>query len=117
MDEDAQPFAEEVSQCTSLAALQDVNTRAREAHKTAALIRNPATGGTGGLGQYVAWKRRQLEDVEKALTALMEAASAAGVGEDLEAQFEQLAGVSVEAATADQLRAAAEALGKAASPA
>ena len=117
VDEDAQPFAEEVSQCTSLAALQDVNTRAREAHKTSALIRNPATGGTGGLGQYIQWKRRQLEDVDKALTALMDAAVAAGCAEDIEARVMQLTGVSIEAATAQQLRDAATALAKAATAA
>lgn len=116
-DEDAQPFAEEVSQCTTLAALQDVNTRAREAHKTSALIRNPATGGTGGLGQYIQWKRRQLEDAEKALRALMDAAVAAGCADDVEARVLQMTGVSIEAATAQQLRDAATALAKAAVPA
>jgi hypothetical protein len=117
VDEDAQPFAEEASQCTTVAALGDVNARAREAHKSGALIRNPATGGTGGLGQYIAWKRRQLEDVEKALKALGDAAVAAGCAEDLDARVMQLAGVSIEAATAQQLRDAAAALAKSAVPA
>lgn len=117
VDEDAQPFAEEVSQCTTLAALQDVNTRAREARKTSALIRNPATGGTGGLGQYVQWKRRQLEDTEKALRALTEAASAAGVLDDIDEHMQRLTGVGVEAATAAQMRDAAVALAKASVPA
>jgi hypothetical protein len=117
VDEDAQPFADEVSQCTVLAALEDVNRRAREAHKTSALIRNPATGGTGGLGQYIAWKRRQLEDVDNALKALTDAAMAAGVTADIEAHVVTLTGVSIEAATAQQLRDAAAAISKAAVPA
>lgn len=116
-DGEAQPYAEEVHQCTTLAALQDVNTRAREARKTTALIRNPATGGTGGLGQYIAWKRRQLEDVDKALAALTEAAEAAGVTGEIDEHVMQLTGVSIEAATAAQLRDAATALAKASVPA
>ena len=77
LDPDAQPYADEAHEARTLAALKDVNARAREAHKLASLITNPSTKGTGGLGQYIGWRRKQLEDVESALRALNDAASQA----------------------------------------
>ncbi len=47
LDPDAQPYADEAHEARTLATLKDVNTRAREAHKLAALIANPSTGGAG----------------------------------------------------------------------
>ena len=48
VDEAAQPYAEEASQCRTVKALSEVNVKAREARKLSALIRNPATGGRAG---------------------------------------------------------------------
>ena len=111
VDEDAQPFAEEASQCRTVTALGEVHVKAREAHKLAALIRNPKTGGTGGLGQYISWLKKQLEDTDAALRQLTEAAAAAGLdGDALDAKVNEITGAGIEAATAAQLREAAAAL-------
>ena len=113
VDEAAQPYAEEASQCRTVKALSEVNARAREARKLSALIRNPATGGTGGLGQYIAWLRHQLEDTDAALKQLTDAAAAAGVDvSELDAKVLEITGTGIEAATAAQLRQAAEGLAK-----
>jgi len=111
VDEEAQPFAEEASQCRTITALGEVHVRAREAHKLAALIRNPKTGGTGGLGQYISWLKKQLEDTDAALRQLTEAATAAGLdGDALDAKVREITGAGIEDATTAQLREAAAAL-------
>jgi len=113
LDEEAQPFAEEASQCRTVAALSEVNARAREARKLAALIRNPATGGTGGLGQYIAWLRHQLEDSDAALRELTAAAEAEGLDTDaLDARVKAITGAGIEDATPAQLRQAATSLSR-----
>ena len=103
-DPEAQPFADEASECRTLAALKDVNTRAREARKLAALIRNPAGGGTGGLGQYIAWKKSALERAENALAALEDAGAHLGLSRaELDDEFAKQSGKSIEDATAEDL--------------
>jgi len=111
LDADAQVFADEAHEANTLAALKDVNTRAREAHKLAALITNPSTKGTGGLGQYIGWRRRQLEEVESALTALNEAANQARMPtQEVDIHVRKITGKDIESASAAELKQAAEAL-------
>lgn len=111
LDPDAQPYADEAFEARTLAALKDVNTRARDKHKLASLITNPATGGTGGLGQFIGWRRKQLEEVESALTALNDAANAARMPTtEVDIHVKQVTGKDIESASAAELRQAAEAL-------
>ena len=60
LDPDAQPYADEAHEARTLAALKDVNTRAREAHKLAALVKapRPTADTSGGLGQYIGYRKR-----------------------------------------------------------
>lgn len=111
LDPDAQPYADEAFEARTLAALKDINVRAREAHKLAALITNPSTGGTGGLGQYIGWRRKQLEEVESALRALNEAANNARLPvAEVDIHVKKVTGNDIESASAAELRQAAEAL-------
>jgi phage recombination protein Bet len=110
-DPDAQAFAGEAWAAHTVAELSAISTRAREARKQPALIRDPESGKTGGLGQYIAHRRRQLEDADRALASLIEAAEAAGVAADsLDERVRGITGTGVEDATPAQLRAAAQAL-------
>jgi hypothetical protein len=109
IDEEAQAIADEVHQTLTVDALKALNTKAREAHKLAALIRNPGTGGTGGLGQYITWKKTSLEKADKALAALLNAAKTAGISEEeMEHRVMAACGKGVEDATAEELTRAAE---------
>jgi len=109
IDPDAQAFADEAHEATSVGALKDIHRRAVEAHKLAALVKNPATGGIGGYGQYENWRKRQLEEAEAALADLNLAA--AGLpGVDVAAHVTAVTGAHIENATAAQLRQAIEAL-------
>jgi hypothetical protein len=108
-DPDAQAFADEVHEARTMAALKDINTRAREAHKTASLIRNPVTGGTGGLVQYISWKKAVLEKSERALHDLKVAADAAGISEEeTERRLVADCGHGIEDATAEEMTRVAE---------
>ncbi len=110
-DEEAQPFADEVHEARTVAGLKDVHTKVLAAHKLAAMIRNPTTGGVGGLGQYIGWKKHQLEEADAALSELVAAATAAGIlGDALDAHVSKVTGKSIEDATAAQLQQAARAL-------
>jgi hypothetical protein len=110
-DPDAQAFADEASMALTTSALREIQARAREAHKLAALIRSPETGGTGGLGQYMNWRRQQLERAEKALTALREAGKTAGITEDeLDEQVRAVTGSGIEDASAAQIEEATASL-------
>ncbi len=105
-DADAQPYADEAHEAVTSAAIRDIHTRAREApgHKLAALITNPATKGTGGLGAYLNYRRSVLEKAEKALAELEEQGRRLGLTrEELDAEVLRQAGVSVEDATAEDL--------------
>jgi hypothetical protein len=59
-DAEAQAFADEADKARTPADIEGIHKRAREAGKVAALIRNPASGGTGKLAVYLDWKRKQL---------------------------------------------------------
>lgn len=108
-DPDAQPFADEAHEARTVDELGKLNARAREAHKLAALIRNPATGGTGGLGQYIKWKRGVLEKAERALTDLRTAASTAGIDDaEMERRLVAACGHNLEEASAEEMVRAAE---------
>lgn len=103
-DEDAQPYADEVHEARTLVALRDINTRAREAHKLAAMIRNPTTGGSGGLGQYIGWKKAVLEKAEKSLEVLRAAAKQAGLDDaELDREVKAMTGHGIEDATAEDM--------------
>jgi hypothetical protein len=111
LDPDAQPYADEAFEARTIAALKDANARAREAHKLASLIKDPADGTIGGLGRYIGYRKRQLEDVESALTALNEAANKARVdATEVDVHVKQVTGKGIEDASAAELRQAAEAL-------
>jgi hypothetical protein len=107
-DPEAQPYADEASQCTTGEALKAVNAKARDAHKLAQLITNPSTGGVGGLGQYIGWKRNQLEKADRALAALREVAQRAGLDDaELDKEMVTQAGHGLEAASAEEMDTAA----------
>ena len=82
IDKDAQAFADEAFEALTVPALAAVHARAREAHKLAALICNPATGGTGGLGQYMNYRKGLLEKADRSLAALEAAGQQAGLDRD-----------------------------------
>lgn len=109
LDPDAQPYADEAHEARTLAALKDVHTRARDAHKIAALVKDPASGHVGGLGQYIGYRKRQLEDVEAALATLNDVAKKKriDIGE-VETQLKLITGKTIEDATPDEMRKAAE---------
>jgi hypothetical protein len=108
-DEDAQAFADEAYQALTMATLEDIHRRAREAGKVNALVRNPTSGKTGKLALYLNWRRQQVKDLEDALTDLTAAASERGVA-DLDGWFKSAAGAEIDGATASQLRDAAKTL-------
>lgn len=112
-DPDAQPFADEAHEARTLSALRAIQTKAREEHKLAALIRNPASGGVGGLGAFIDYHRKRLTEIDAALKALSDGADPEV---DLDAHVRKVTGAGIEDATAVQLRQAAEAL-KAGAPA
>lgn len=116
-DPDAQQYADEAHEALTLDALKGINAKAREAHKLAALIRDPASKKVGGLGQYIGWRKKQLEDVDAALRELQDAVTHSRLDvSDLDAHVKTVTGVSTDEASAAQLRQAAEAL-KAGAPA
>jgi hypothetical protein len=108
-DPDAQPFADEAHEARVVDALQSIHTRAREAHKLAALIRNPATNGTGGLGQYLNYRKTLLQKAERALEGLRVAAVTAGIDEaETERRLITSCGHGIEEASAEEMEKAAE---------
>lgn len=111
-DEAAQEYADQAHEARTLAALEDIHKRAREAGKAAAVIRNPSTRKTGKLALYINWRRQQLADVDKALRELDAAAKFADL--DVTALPERvktiLGGTTIEDATPQELRQAAKVL-------
>lgn len=108
-DPDAQPYADEAHEARVTETLKDIHTRARDAHKLAALIRNPATGGTGGLGQYLNHRRSVLQKTEQALAALRAAAAPAGIDDTgLELLLKESCGHGLEEASAEEMAKATE---------
>lgn len=112
LDPDAQSLADEAYVATSLRELDEVKRRARDdEHKLDSWILSPGNGKIRGLGQLIAWKRSQLEDVEKALAELHRNAGKARIAAaDLDAHVQKITGQTIEGATAAQLRQAAAAL-------
>lgn len=110
-DEAAQEYADQAHKARTLAGLEDIQRKAREARKIGAVIRSPATGNPGKLALYIDWKRRQIIDTDAALTALTDAGNAAdmSVG-DLDAHVSRVTGADIESATIGQLREATAAL-------
>jgi hypothetical protein len=109
IDPDAQALADEAHEAVTVAALQEIHGRAREAHKLAALIANPATKGTGGLGQYMNWRKSQLEKAAKAFADLETAGVAAGLDPDeLDRRVKALNGKGIEGASPEEMQKAAE---------
>jgi phage recombination protein Bet len=116
-DPDAQAYADEAHAAHTAAELAAIAGRARDAGKQGGLIRAPGSGKTGKLSAYLAYRRRVLEDADKAVTSLMEAAQAAGVAVgDLDERMRGITGTGVEDATPAQLREAAAVLLKAVTP-
>jgi hypothetical protein len=110
VDPEAQPFADEAAAANSIGALREIHTRAREAHKLAALITDPSgSGHIDGLGKYLNHRKGQLEEVEKAFAALIEAAGPMPIDE-VEIHVKAVTGKSVEGASAAEIKAATEAL-------
>jgi hypothetical protein len=107
-DADAQKFADEARQVRTLAELEEIHKRAREAGKVTAFIKNPSSDGTGKLAVFIDWRRRQLTETDKALTELTEAANAAGIGADVvEEHVIAATGKTMDDATPAELRKAA----------
>ena len=108
LDPDAQPYADEAFEARTLAALKEIHTRARDAHKIAALVKDPATMRVGGLGQYIGFRKRQLEDVADGLAKLNDVARVRriDIGE-VETQLKLITGKTIEDATPDEMRSAA----------
>jgi hypothetical protein len=113
-DEEAQPFADEAHEARTVAALQAIHIRAREARKLPSLIRSPSTGGVGGLGQYMNWKRGVLEKADKALAALRAAAAEAEMSDaELEEVLKVQVGHGIEEATPEEMDQVAAGLARA----
>jgi hypothetical protein len=109
IDEDAQTIADEASQARTTEALKTLNSKALGEHKLACLIRNPTTGGTGGLGQYIAWRRGVLQKAERALDDLVAAAGTAGIDStEMEHRLIAASGHNLEEATAEDMQKAAQ---------
>ena len=79
VDPDAQVFADEASQAVTLDDLRVIHTRAREAHKLAALVCEPGGSHIDGLGRYFTYRKGVLEAAEKALAALRAAGEPVGL--------------------------------------
>ncbi len=113
-DPDAQAYADEAYQALTLAALEDIQRRAREAGKLTALVLNPsssASGQPGKLAIYLDWKRKQVKELDDALAALTTAAKETGFPvNDIEAHVKSVTGTDLDAATAAQVRHATQAL-------
>jgi hypothetical protein len=121
VDKDAQAFADEAHGATTLSEMEDIHRRAREAGKVTALVRNPASDGTGKPGKlavYLDWKRKQVKEADDALAEFQAAAGARDM--DVTAMEEHLrlvTGADLETANAAQFRQATQALHKTAAAA
>lgn len=103
-DPEAQPYADEAHEARVTETVKDIHNRARDAHKLAGLIRNPATGGVGGLGQYLNHRRSVLQKAEQALAALRAAGTAAGIDDaGIELRLKDSCGHDLEEATAEEM--------------
>jgi hypothetical protein len=108
-DPEAQPYADEAHEARVTETVKDIHNRARDAHKLAALIRNPATGGVGGLGQYLNHRRGVLQKAEQALAALLAAGATAGIdAAGIEGRLKDSCGHDLEEASAEEMAQATE---------
>ena len=114
IDKDAQAYADEAYQALTLATLEDIQRRAREAGKLTALVLNPsssASGKPGRLAMYLDWKRKQVKELDDALTELTTAAKETGFPvSDIETHVKSVTGTDLDAATVAQVRHATQAL-------
>lgn len=110
-DPDAQPYADEAHDAHTVEALADINKRARDNHKLASLIRSPVTGNTGGLGQFINWKRGVLQKAEKSLEMLRKAGAQAGLDDaELDREVKEMTGHGIEDASAEDMDRVAKAI-------
>ena len=110
-DPDAQALADEASQCRALTDLKTVHGKAQEQHKLQAWVADPGTGVKGKLIAYLNFRKKALGEVDAALTDLDAASRAAHLDAgDLDIHVKKVTGVTVDEASAVQLRQAAEAL-------
>lgn len=110
-DPEAQVFADEAHEARTLGELEDIHKRAREAGKTAAVVRNPSTGKSGKLALYLDWRRKQTTEADAALEELNAAADAAQIARtDVDAHVLKITGSDLESATPAQLREVTQAL-------
>lgn len=114
IDADAQAYADEAYQALTLATVEDIQRRAREAGKLMALVRNPsasASGQPGKLAIYLDWKRKQIKELDDALAALTTAAKETGYPVNaIEAHVKSVTGADLDAANVAQIRHATQAL-------
>ncbi len=108
-DEEAQGYADEAFQALTLATLEDIHRRAREARKVAALIRNPSSGNAGKLAVYLDWRRKQVKEGEDAMDALVTEAGRRDIT-DIDGWYRTVMGAEINDATASQLRTALKTL-------
>ncbi len=109
IDIDAQAFADEAHGALTVREVEDIHKKAREAGKVAAFVKNPSSEGIGKLAVYLDWRRKQLKDIDDALTDLTKAANEHEVA-DIEGFFQSVAGTDLDSATAAQMRTAAKAI-------
>ena len=114
IDIDAQAFADEAHGAVTLGEIEDITRRAREDGKLPALVRNPSSDGSGKPGKlvmYLDWKRKQIRELDQALTDLTTAASETGFPvEEIETHVKSVTGTDLEVATVAQIRHATQAL-------
>jgi hypothetical protein len=114
-DGEAQEYADHAHEARTITDLMDIQRRARDAGKIGAVINSPVSGKPGKLAVYIDWKRKQLAEIDSAVSALNDAANAHGMSTaELEAHVSHVTGADFESATVAQLRAAAKALERAA---
>lgn len=111
---DAQAFADEAHDAVTLRDIEDIHRRAREAEKLAGLVRNPSSGGKGKPGKlaiYLDWKRKQIKELDEALTDLTTTASETGFPvAEIETHVKSVTGTDLEIATIAQIRHATQVL-------
>jgi hypothetical protein len=114
VDEDAQELANEAYSALTLSDVEDIHRRAREAEKLTAPVRNPSSDGKGKSGKlavYLDWKRKQIKELDEALTGLTSAAAETGFPVNaIEDHVKSVTGTDLEIANVAQIRHATQAL-------
>ena len=110
-DPDAQALADEAGQCRALTDLQAIYKRAHEQRKLQAWVADPGTGVKGKLAAYLNFRKKAISEVDAALAELDTAARAAHMDPgDVDIHVKKVTGVSIDEASAAQLRQAAQAV-------